>query len=88
MDIRFLCVNKDSWRYPTKHEFKQALGDIDARVLKHEFFLNMEPVPYFIVTFNHNDADYADWCQNERVIVSRLWKYSVHKIEHFKTALL
>jgi hypothetical protein len=88
MDIHFLCLNKDSWRYPTKHEFRQALGDIDVKVVAHEFFLNLEPVPYFEVFFNQKDVDYLDWCQNERIIVSRLWKYSVHKIEHFKTALL
>jgi len=88
MDIHFICLNKDSWRYPTKREFQHALGDIDVTVVKRELFLNLAPVPYFEVFFNHMDDDYLDWCHHERIIVSRLWKYSVHKIEHFKTALL
>jgi len=89
MDIHFLCVNKDSWRYPSKHEFKQSLSHMDVKILAHELFINMEPIPYFEVFFNKKDADYDEWCSyNERIIVSRLWKYSVYKIEHMKTSLI
>lgn len=84
MEVKFICKNKASWRYPTKAEFKEALSHLDVTILFNELFLNMEPVPYFVVFFNKKDDDYFEWCQtNERVIHSRLWTYTAYKIEPF-----
>ena len=82
MQTEFICFNKDSWRYPSKEEFRAALGDIDVKVLFNELFLDLEPIPYFVVIFNKNDTDYQQWClTDERIIQSRLWTYKAHKIE-------
>jgi hypothetical protein len=82
MDTEFICFNLDSWRYPTLAEFKDALKDLDVKVITNELFLDLQPIPYFVVSFRKKDVDYDEWClTKQRIIQGRLWKYIAHKID-------